>query len=85
MSAPRLPANCFTMFCVALVPPLWFALIDPRPDAVAEARPSGESGEWMRTERRRYAQGSGKAGGAEPRLQAKAFGFNLERAEPRVT
>ena len=36
--APHLPASYFTMFCVALVPPLWRALMDPRLDAVATAR-----------------------------------------------
>ena len=39
--APRLPASYFTMFCVALVPPLWRRLMDPRLDLVAEARRSG--------------------------------------------
>lgn len=36
--APRLPASYFTMFWVALVPPLWFRLIDPRLDALERAR-----------------------------------------------
>jgi len=36
--APKLPASYFTMFCVALVPPLWRALMDKRLDALAEAR-----------------------------------------------
>ena len=36
--APRLPASYFTMFCVALVPALWRALMDKRLDALAEAR-----------------------------------------------
>ncbi len=36
--APRLPASYFTMFCVALVPPLWRLLIDCRLDALAEMR-----------------------------------------------
>lgn len=34
---PRLPASYFTMFCVALVPPLWRTLMDKRLDAVGEA------------------------------------------------
>jgi hypothetical protein len=34
--APRLPASYFTMFCVALVPPLWRYLMDRRLDALAE-------------------------------------------------
>jgi alkane 1-monooxygenase len=36
--APRLPASYFTMFCVALLPPLWRFLMDHRLDALAEAR-----------------------------------------------
>ena len=36
--APRLPASYFTMFCVALVPPLWRLLMDRRLDAIEEAR-----------------------------------------------
>jgi alkane 1-monooxygenase len=46
--APRLPASYFTMFAVALVPPLWFKLIHPRLDALQEAR-RGESAmpEWL--------------------------------------
>jgi len=51
--APRLPASYFTMFCVALFPPLWFMLIDPRLDAFAQAM-SGASAvllEWLRAER----------------------------------
>ena len=36
--APRLPASYFTMFCVALVPPLWRLLMDRRLDALAEMR-----------------------------------------------
>ena len=36
--APRLPASYFTVFCVALVPPLWRALMDKRLDALAEAQ-----------------------------------------------
>lgn len=41
------------MFCVALVPPLWFMLIDPRLEALAEARTSGvvDIPEWLRVER----------------------------------
>jgi alkane 1-monooxygenase len=36
--APRLPASYFTMFLVALVPRLWFALINPRLDLLDQAR-----------------------------------------------
>lgn len=39
--ALRLPASYFTMFCVALVPPLWWMLMDKRLDALAEARRAG--------------------------------------------
>jgi alkane 1-monooxygenase len=50
--SPRLPASYFTMFCVALVPPLWFMLIDPRLDALAQANnPSSALPEWLRAER----------------------------------
>ena len=35
---PHLPASYFTMFCVALVPPLWYRLMNPRLEAVAQAR-----------------------------------------------
>ncbi len=51
--APRLPANYFTMFCVALVPPLWRFLMDRRLNALAEARhhPTRELPDWMRAER----------------------------------
>ena len=35
--APRLPASYFTMFRVALVPPLWRWLMDWRLDALDEA------------------------------------------------
>ncbi len=49
--APKLPASYFTMFCVALVPPLWRSLMDRRLDALAEARQSGEVPTWLRAER----------------------------------
>ena len=51
--APRLPASYFTMFCVALVPPLWRMLMDRRLDALAEARhdPNRELPDWLRAER----------------------------------
>ncbi|MBI4292139.1 MAG: alkane 1-monooxygenase [Betaproteobacteria bacterium] len=51
--APRLPANYFTMFCVALVPPLWRFLMDRRLDALAEARrdPKRELPDWLRSQR----------------------------------
>ena len=40
--APRLPASYFTMFCVALVPPLWFRLMDSRLDAIKRSRDLSE-------------------------------------------
>ena len=47
--APKLPASYFTMFCVALVPPLWRNLMDQRLDAVEEARrTSMELPDWLR-------------------------------------
>lgn len=47
--APRLPASYFTMFCVALVPPLWRRLMDRRLDIVAESRrTSAELPDWLR-------------------------------------
>ena len=47
--APKLPASYFTMFCVALVPPLWRRLMDRRLDALAEARNAGgELPQWLR-------------------------------------
>ena len=51
--APRLPANYFTMFCVALVPPIWRFLMDRRLDALAEARRDPNHGlpDWLRAER----------------------------------
>jgi hypothetical protein len=51
--APRLPASYFTMFCVALVPSLWFMLIDPRLDALAQGQSNAPSElpEWLRAER----------------------------------
>jgi alkane 1-monooxygenase len=51
--SPRLPASYFTMFCVALVPPLWFLLIDARVDALVQAlrNASSELPEWLRAER----------------------------------
>lgn len=41
--APHLPASYFSMFVVALIPPLWFKLIDPRLHAFEEARRSASS------------------------------------------
>ncbi len=51
--APRLPANYFTMFCVALLPRLWRFLMDPRLDALAEALrdPKRELPGWLHAER----------------------------------
>jgi len=37
---PRLPASYFTVFCVALIPPLWFRVMDRRLDAIAEGDPA---------------------------------------------
>jgi len=50
--APRLPASYLTMFCVALVPPLWRLLMDSRLDALDKARSntSRELPEWLRAE-----------------------------------
>jgi alkane 1-monooxygenase len=50
--APRLPASYFTMFCVAIVPPLWRLLMDPRLDALAQVRTNAnrELPEWLRAE-----------------------------------
>ena len=39
--APHLPVSYFTMFCIALVPPLWRGLMDRRLDALARARRDG--------------------------------------------
>ncbi len=51
--APRLPASYFTMFCVALIPPLWRFLMDRRLDALAAARrdPNCELPYWLHAER----------------------------------
>lgn len=50
--APRLPASYFTMFCVALIPPLWRRLMDRRLDALAESAQSGtrDLRDWLRAE-----------------------------------
>ncbi len=50
--APRLPASYLTMFCVAIVPPLWRLLMDPRLDALAKARSNmnRDLPEWLRAE-----------------------------------
>jgi len=50
--APRLPASYFTMFCVALVPPLWRRLMDRRLDALFQERSNAtrELPEWLRAE-----------------------------------
>jgi alkane 1-monooxygenase len=45
--APRLPASYFTMFCVALVPPLWRKLMDRRLDALAETGAQAEARRWL--------------------------------------
>jgi alkane 1-monooxygenase len=39
--APRLPASYFTMFVVALVPPLWRRLMHHRLDALEASKESG--------------------------------------------
>lgn len=50
--APKLPASYFTMFCVALVPPLWRRLMDRRLDALAEAqRGSARAMDWAFAQR----------------------------------
>jgi len=51
--SPHLPAGYITMFCVALVPPLWRRLMDRRLDVLAEARRSGshELQQWLQAER----------------------------------
>ena len=51
--APRLPASYFTMFCVALVPPLWFMLINPRLNAFAQVMNNvgSASPDWLRAQR----------------------------------
>ena len=50
--APKLPASYFTMFCVALVPPLWRALMDKRLDALqAAADGNGKMQAWLREAR----------------------------------
>jgi len=50
---PHLPASYFTMFCVALVPPLWYKLMDRRLDAIALARNSAgdQVGEGLQLQR----------------------------------
>lgn len=49
--APHLPASYFTMFCVALVPPLWRRLMDPRLHALHEAQRSRRATpEWLRVD-----------------------------------
>ena len=47
--APRLPANYFTMFCVALLPSLWRYLMDRRLDALAEMlrNPDQQLRNWL--------------------------------------
>ena len=51
--APKLPASYFTMFCVALVPPLWRRLMDKRLDALDAARGDPRAGlpDWLRAAR----------------------------------
>ena len=48
--APKLPASYFTMFCVALVPPLWRALMDRRLDALQAAKRPADVPEWLRSQ-----------------------------------
>ena len=43
--APKLPASYFTMFCIALIPPLWRRLMDRRLDALADTR--ADSAQWV--------------------------------------
>ena len=47
--SPRLPASYFTMFVVALIPPLWYRLIHPRLDALDQAL-DGQPPDWLRTQ-----------------------------------
>lgn len=46
--SPRLPASYFTMFFVALMPPLWYSLIHPRLDAWE--RCADDMPKWSRME-----------------------------------
>lgn len=48
--SPRLPASYFTMFFVALLPPLWYRLIHPRLDALERVKEAGDQQmpEWVR-------------------------------------
>jgi alkane 1-monooxygenase len=39
--APQLPSGYAAMFLLALVPPLWFAVMDPRIDTFFAAEPAG--------------------------------------------
>ena len=50
--APRLPANYFAMFFVALVPPVWRRMMDRRLDALAEAQRTGsrDAAKWLNTQ-----------------------------------
>lgn len=41
--APKLPASYFTMFCVALIPPLWRRLMHRRLDALPATRSAGRA------------------------------------------
>ncbi len=49
--APKLPASYFTMFCVALVPPLWRRLMDRRLDTLARATRRGTLPEGLDRQR----------------------------------
>lgn len=46
--APKLPASYFTMFCMALDPPLWRRLRDRRLDALERPRAQGALAEELR-------------------------------------
>lgn len=50
--SPRLPASYFTMFLVALIPPLWYRLMHPRLDALALQSAKLDEGlpEWLRVQ-----------------------------------
>lgn len=45
--APRLPASYFSMFVLALVPAVWFRIMNSRLDAFADARTSGRVNESL--------------------------------------
>lgn len=50
--APRLPASYFSMFCLALMPALWYRVIDPRLDALERGRvnEAEQLPDWLRAQ-----------------------------------